>query len=27
MPHLSGGYMGEHWLQSFALLALRSGTD
>jgi len=27
MPHLSGDYMGEHWLQSFALLALRSGTD
>ena len=22
MPHLSGDYMGEHWLQSFALLAL-----
>ena len=27
MPHLSGDYMGEHWLQSFALLALLSGTD
>ena len=26
MPHLSGDYMGEHWLQSFALLALLSGT-
>ena len=22
MPHLSGDYMGEHWLASFALLAL-----
>ncbi len=27
MPHLSGDYMGEHWLQSFALLALLTGTD
>jgi hypothetical protein len=27
MPHLAGDYMGEHWLQSFALLALLSGTD
>ena len=26
LPHLSGHYMGEHWLQSFALLALLSGT-
>jgi hypothetical protein len=26
MPHLAGDYMGEHWLQSFALLALLSGT-
>lgn len=26
LPHLSGDYMGEHWLQSFALLALLSGT-
>jgi hypothetical protein len=26
LPHLSGDYMGEHWLQSFALLALISGT-
>jgi hypothetical protein len=25
LPHLSGEYMGEHWLQSFALLALLSG--
>ena len=22
MPHISGDYMGEHWLASFALLAL-----
>jgi hypothetical protein len=22
LPHLEGDYMGEHWLQSFALLAL-----
>ncbi|MFL6728823.1 MAG: DUF2891 domain-containing protein [Sphingomicrobium sp.] len=27
MPHLSGDYMGEHWLASFALLALLTGTD
>lgn len=28
MPHLSGDYMGEHWLASFALLALLSpGSD
>jgi hypothetical protein len=26
LPHLSGDYMGEHWLQSFAVLALLSGT-
>jgi hypothetical protein len=26
MPYLSGDYMGEHWLQSFALLALQAGT-
>ena len=26
MPHLSGDYVGEHWLASFALLALLSGT-
>jgi len=26
MPHVSGDYMGEHWLASFALLALLSGT-
>jgi hypothetical protein len=22
MPHIAGDYMGEHWLASFALLAL-----
>ena len=22
MPHVAGDYMGEHWLASFALLAL-----
>ncbi|HEX6740894.1 MAG TPA: DUF2891 domain-containing protein [Sphingomicrobium sp.] len=27
MPHLAGDYMGEHWLASFALLALLSGTE
>jgi hypothetical protein len=28
MPHISGDYMGEHWLASFALLALLSpGSD
>ena len=26
-PHLSGDYMGEHWLASFALLALLAGED
>jgi hypothetical protein len=26
LPHVAGDYMGEHWLQSFALLALLSGT-
>jgi len=26
LSHVSGDYMGEHWLQSFALLALLSGT-
>jgi hypothetical protein len=26
MPHLNGDYMGEHWLATFALLALLSGT-
>jgi hypothetical protein len=27
LPHISGDYMGEHWLASFALLALRSPED
>jgi hypothetical protein len=27
MPHLSGDYMGEHWLASFALLALLARPD
>jgi len=27
LPHISGDYMGEHWLASFALLALRSPAD
>ncbi|MGI8704906.1 MAG: DUF2891 domain-containing protein [Sphingomicrobium sp.] len=27
LPHLSGDYMGEHWLQSFALLALLAPSD
>jgi hypothetical protein len=27
MAHVSGDYMGEHWLASFALLALLSGTE
>ena len=27
MPHLAGDYMGEHWLASFALLALIAGED
>ena len=26
LSHLAGDYMGEHWLQSFALLALLSDT-
>ena len=26
LPHLAGHYMGEHWLQSFALLALLNDT-
>lgn len=25
MPHIAGDYMGEHWLASFALLALEAG--
>jgi hypothetical protein len=24
MPHVAGDYMGEHWLATFALLALLS---
>jgi hypothetical protein len=24
MPHIAGDYMGEHWLASFALLALEA---
>ena len=24
LPHLAGDYMGEHWLASFALLALEA---
>lgn len=27
LPHVTGDYMGEHWLASFALLALLAGTD
>jgi len=27
MPHIEGHYMGEHWLASFALLALDAGTE
>jgi hypothetical protein len=27
LPHVEGDYMGEHWLASFALLALRSRAD
>ena len=25
IPHVSGDYMGEHWLATFALLALENG--
>jgi hypothetical protein len=25
LPHVAGDYMGEHWLASFALLALEAG--
>jgi hypothetical protein len=25
LPHLAGDYMGEHWLASFALLAMTAG--
>ncbi|MBS0333244.1 MAG: DUF2891 domain-containing protein [Proteobacteria bacterium] len=27
LPHVAGDYMGEHWLASFALLALLAGED
>ena len=27
LPHVTGDYMGEHWLASFALLALLAGPD
>ena len=27
LPHVTGDYMGEHWLASFALLALQAGAD
>ncbi|KYF69396.1 DUF2891 domain-containing protein [Sorangium cellulosum] len=27
LPHIAGDYMGEHWLASFALLALSDGAD
>ena len=27
LPHVAGDYMGEHWLASFALLALTAGDD
>jgi hypothetical protein len=27
LPHIAGDYMGEHWLASFALLALLAGDD
>ena len=27
LPHIAGDYMGEHWLASFALLALRAQQD
>jgi hypothetical protein len=27
LPHVTGDYMGEHWLASFALLALGAGED
>ncbi|MGK4000618.1 DUF2891 domain-containing protein [Sorangium sp. So ce1024] len=27
LPHIAGDYMGEHWLASFALLALGAGAD
>jgi hypothetical protein len=27
LPHVAGDYMGEHWLASFALLALMAGVE
>ena len=27
LPHVAGDYMGEHWLATFALLALEAGAD
>lgn len=27
LPHVAGDYMGEHWLATFAVLALRAGND
>jgi hypothetical protein len=27
LPHVAGDYMGEHWLASFALLALEAGSE
>ena len=27
LPHISGDYAGEHWLASFALLALESSAE
>ena len=27
LPHVAGDYMGEHWLATFALLALDGGPD
>ena len=26
LPHVAGEYAGEHWLATFALLALRAGS-
>ena len=27
VPHVSGDYMGEHWLATFAVLALDAGSS
>ncbi len=27
LPHVTGDYMGEHWLATFAVLALEAGPD